>query len=353
MLTRLTRDVWNFSSAKNYQQMRDMTLALKDENGKLRSFGDFKDAAGAINGKYNSSWLRTEYNQAVGSATMAARWSEFEANKKIMPFLQYSTVGDARVRDTHRALEGIIKKMDDAFWATHFPPNGWGCRCSANQLPNSNAKETKEIPDVPIPPMFRTNLAQSGLIFPAGHPYYDGVPADVLRQSLQTLPGNAAYNTVYKADNGKTVQVHLLHGIEEMANNVTTAKLLADAGYNVKLLPILEDDKIREKIYGTKDFVKGKNPDALINGKIFDIKMPAGTESAIHNSIKRGQKQADSIVIHLSEKMEEEKIRQYTKGQMKQSIYIDDVWVINKEGKPLKYNRKGFGLSEKAKRPTS
>lgn len=353
MLTRLTRDVWNFSAAKNYQQMRDMTLAMRDENGKLRSFGDFKDIAGSINEKYNSSWLRTEYNQAIGSATMAARWSEFEANKKIMPFLQYSTVGDKRVRDSHRALEGIIRKIDDQFWATHYPPNGWGCRCSVNQLPNSNAKETKEIPDAPIPAMFRTNLAQSGLIFPAGHPYYDGIPTDVLRRSIQTVPADAAYNTIYKSENGKTVQVHLLHGIDEMAKNVNAAKLLADAGYNVKLLPILDDDKIREKIYGTKDFVKGKNPDALINGKIFDIKTTVSNKNAIHNSIKRGQKQADGIVIHLSEKMEEEKIRQYVKGQMTQSVYIDDVWVINKEGNPLKYNRKGFGLPEKSKRPTS
>ena len=324
-----------------------MTLALKDENGKLRSFGDFKDAAGAINTKYNSSWLRTEYNQAVGSATMAARWSEFEANKKIMPFLQYSTVGDARVRDTHRALEGIIKKMDDAFWATRFPPNGWGCRCSANQLPNSNAKETKEIPDVPIPPMFRTNLAQSGLIFPAGHPYYDGVPADVLRQSLQTLPADAAYNTVYKADNGKTVQVHLLHGIEEMANNVATAKLLADAGYNVKLLPELgkNDDKIREKIYGTKDFIKGKNPDALIDNKIIaEIKHPKPTKTAIHNRIRSAENQAGVAVLHLTDKMNENDIIDAVRGQMKQSANINQVWIINKTGVPMKYTRKLLGL---------
>jgi hypothetical protein len=38
MLTRLTRDVWHFSAAKNYQNLRDLTLALKDENGKLVYF---------------------------------------------------------------------------------------------------------------------------------------------------------------------------------------------------------------------------------------------------------------------------------------------------------------------------
>ena len=27
---------------------------------------------------------------------------------------------------------------DDAFWQTHFPPNGWGCNCRVKPLSDSN-----------------------------------------------------------------------------------------------------------------------------------------------------------------------------------------------------------------------
>jgi len=127
MLFRLTRDVWQFASAKNYQQLRDMTLALRDENGKLRSFGDFKAEAAKINDKFNKTWLRTEYNFAVNSATMASRWNEFQKNANDMPYLQYQTVGDKRVRPEHAKLNNIIRKIDDDFWKTHFPPLNWNC----------------------------------------------------------------------------------------------------------------------------------------------------------------------------------------------------------------------------------
>ena len=60
---------------------------------------------------------------------MAGRWAQLEANKEARPFLQYRTAGDARVRPQHRAWNGLIYPIDDAFWSTHYPPNGWGCHC--------------------------------------------------------------------------------------------------------------------------------------------------------------------------------------------------------------------------------
>jgi hypothetical protein len=34
------------------------------------------------------------------------------------------------VRPQHRAWNGLIYPVDDAFWQTHYPPNSWGCRCT-------------------------------------------------------------------------------------------------------------------------------------------------------------------------------------------------------------------------------
>lgn len=353
MLQRITRDVWHFSAAKCYNELRDMTLALRNPEGSLRTFQEFKAACGAIGDRYNSVWLKTEYDQAAGASTMAARWVEFKKNEKLMPYLRYSTVGDARVRDTHRALDGTVRKLSDAFWATYFPPNGWRCRCSADQLPFSHALETQTIPEVPVSPMFRTNLAQSGLLFPSGHPYYDNVPKEVLQDAISYLPANAAYSLAYKAEAGASVYLHPLHGIQETKGNMAAAKLIADAGHTVHLLPVLQTDAQRERVYGTKSFVKGKNPDAKIDDAIAEIKVLEGaSKTSIHNAIRKGQKQADLVIIRLTKDMDSVDILDAVKGQLEQSTYASDIWVIANDGQLVKYSRERLGLPKKAERPT-
>lgn len=44
-------------------------------------------------------------------------------------YLRYVAILDSRVRPKHAANHGIIRHRDDPFWATHYPPNGWNCRC--------------------------------------------------------------------------------------------------------------------------------------------------------------------------------------------------------------------------------
>lgn len=70
------------------------------------------------------------FDNNMRSAHMAGRWSQIQAGKERRPYLQYRTAGDARVRPQHRAWNGLIFPVDDAFWQTHYPPNGWGCRCA-------------------------------------------------------------------------------------------------------------------------------------------------------------------------------------------------------------------------------
>lgn len=70
------------------------------------------------------------FNNNMRSAHMAGRWEQLLANKANRPYLQYRTAGDSRVRPQHRAWNGLIYRIDDSFWQTHYPPNGWGCRCT-------------------------------------------------------------------------------------------------------------------------------------------------------------------------------------------------------------------------------
>lgn len=101
MLHHLTQNVYQFSAAKNWQQLKDITLSMQ-EDGRLLSEGEFIKRVQGMNLKYNEEWLRTERNTAIAGGQMASRWTEFEKNKDIMPMLEYSTVGDNNVLATRR-----------------------------------------------------------------------------------------------------------------------------------------------------------------------------------------------------------------------------------------------------------
>ena len=178
MLANLERNVYHFSAAKNYQELKTFTLAIKDDNGKIRSFSDYKQAIDQIHLKYNS-WLETEYDAAIGGSQMASKWVDFPEGS----ILEYRTAGDSRVRDDHAKLNGTKRKKEDPFWNTYYPPNGWKCRCTAIELSN-DTEETplKDIQRPKIQDLWRTNTAKKGLVFPEDHPYYKGIPKEVLEK---------------------------------------------------------------------------------------------------------------------------------------------------------------------------
>jgi SPP1 gp7 family putative phage head morphogenesis protein len=170
LLRNLETNVYQFSSAKTYHQLKEMTLALKDSEGKVRSFAEFKKAATGINEKYNQNWLKTEYQTAVSSANSGARWQEYEQDKDVMPYLQYQTAGDERVRSDHALLDNVVRKINDPFWDDYYPPNGFNCRCTTVQ--QAHGPITREINRPELQPMFKTNLGKARLVYPQKHPYF-------------------------------------------------------------------------------------------------------------------------------------------------------------------------------------
>lgn len=149
--------------------------------------------------------------------------------------------------------------------------------------------------------MFRTNLAKTGLIFPKGHPYYEGISTESLHHAVASLPDDVAYQTVYKSEvTGKTVDIHIMHGIGESRKNIQAAKILADNGHNVKLLPIIGDDTLRPFVYKTDLFIKGKNPDALVDGDIWEFKIMESDKTShknIQKNIHDGRDQASRVFV--------------------------------------------------------
>lgn len=339
MLEKLVENVYSFSGAKNYQQLNDITQQLVGEDGKLREVGDFREAVEELGFKYNKTWLQTEYDSAVANATASARWVEFEQEAELFPMLIYQTAGDNKVRATHRALDGIIRHISDEFWDTYYPPNGWNCRCEALQMPDSDTKASNIPTELPsVQAMFRTNIAKEGLLFPKNHPYYDGVPKDVIRRSMQYLPKDYAFRTMDGFDEHAMLQHEA-----EAGENRTIARILAGSGEkDIKLMPRLheKDKKTRTKIYGKEycDAHPTKCPDGWMNGEAVEFKEV--TKRNLSRRIHEASEQADVVVIKTKEILTEGYIEMFTKGQwtLDDRLNVKRIIIIN-NNKVHKFDR--------------
>ncbi len=78
--------------------------------------------------------LRIIFDTNVRMAYAHGRWQGIERLKEQMPYLRYVAVRDARTRPQHAAWHGTVLPVDHPFWHTHYPPNGWRCRCIVQQL---------------------------------------------------------------------------------------------------------------------------------------------------------------------------------------------------------------------------
>ncbi len=171
--------------------------------------------------------LQIIYDTNLRSAHAAGRWQQIERSKSTRPFLRYSAVLDTRTRPAHRAWHGKILPVDDPFWSTHYPPNGWRCRCtviqysqaqldsrgwSVSEPPNNGSvtytnPRTGEISQVPrgIDPGFGWNPGKSRLAAltppPLNAPLtmpYSGPPASVPMPPPRDIPGSRLLPTGQK-----------------------------------------------------------------------------------------------------------------------------------------------------------
>lgn len=78
--------------------------------------------------------LEIIYDTNLRTAYAAGRWEQIQRTKEARPYLRYVAIMDSRTRPLHRAWHGTVLPADDPWWATHYPPNGWNCRCTVQQL---------------------------------------------------------------------------------------------------------------------------------------------------------------------------------------------------------------------------
>lgn len=177
MIDSLRRDIWHFSAAKNFHQLEALTRALVDDNGKVRTYREFKEIAMGINNQHINQWLETEYHTAIASSQMAAKWLQIVKDKESLPMLQFDAVMDSRTSELCRGFNGITLPIDHPFWNMYYPPNHFLCRSTVRQMPKMKATDISKVA-IPegLPAMFKVNLGKRGLAFPPDHPYYIGLP---------------------------------------------------------------------------------------------------------------------------------------------------------------------------------
>jgi SPP1 gp7 family putative phage head morphogenesis protein len=86
---------------------------------------------------YNGSrnWRsRVIFQTNLRTAYAAGKWDQIQRVKESRPYLRYVAVMDGRTRAEHRDWNNTVLPADDPWWQTHYPPNGWNCRCTVQSL---------------------------------------------------------------------------------------------------------------------------------------------------------------------------------------------------------------------------
>ena len=216
------------SGIKTFHELNEALPSLVGDDGRIKPFNQFLNEVQKINSNYNVNYLRTEYNLAQASSLMAARWKQFEQDGDRY-LLQYRTVGDKRVRRSHRMLHGITLPITSKFWDEYFPPNNFGCRCSAVQVrkgkyPVSDEQEAMklgmEATAGKYREMFLFNPGKTMTCFPAYNAYTRKACATCRqRPGNMELAANIPDNELCRACE-KAQEMARIHAAEEGVRNI-------------------------------------------------------------------------------------------------------------------------------------
>lgn len=181
LLTELRENVYMFSAAKIYQQVKDISSQLYNENDELRSRSEFNKIGREMFDTWNNDWGKSEYNTAIGQASMASKWQDIEASKDILPTLVFSVVQPC---DECAPFDGFSAPVDDPIWDWASPLLHFNCMCALLQEDEdyevSDKDRYNEVIDMKddISPVFQMNPGKDKVIFSDEHPYFDVAPKD-------------------------------------------------------------------------------------------------------------------------------------------------------------------------------
>lgn len=311
MKHKLANDIFVFSGFKTMHQLKEASLLLSDKDG-IKPFSKFLSDVRKIDDAYNVRYLRAEYEFAVASVEMASRWEDFSDTEGVL--LQYRTAEDDKVRASHREINKTTLPKSDPFWKKYYPPNDWGCRCTAVEVmeddyPRTDSDEAMKNGENTLTTakqkLFEFNAGAEQKVFPDKHPYYScrikgscdkvNLAAKISKTSLcqgcKLLESVLEHYDEEPTENGSVLVSHK-HGVNERDENVEIATYLANKyGYHFMLLPL-----------SNKTNTKSADVFNTTLRRHQEFKRPAGTTyNNIDNIVRKASKQANHIVLDISD----------------------------------------------------
>lgn len=87
--------------------------------------------------------LQTLYNINLRTAHAAGQWQRIQRAKATHPNLLYQLGPSREHRVEHVGWAGRLLPVDHSWWQTHFPPNGWGCKCHVRAVSQREAERLR------------------------------------------------------------------------------------------------------------------------------------------------------------------------------------------------------------------
>jgi hypothetical protein len=94
--------------------------------------------------------LKTIYDTNTRSAYQQGRWERTQASTA-HPYLMYRVGPSLHHRKEHLQWDGLVLPKDDPWWNSHYPPNGWGCKCWTMAV-SEERKQRLEETGIKVPP---------------------------------------------------------------------------------------------------------------------------------------------------------------------------------------------------------
>ncbi len=211
--TRKWTDLWKDQHSKGFMvagaYKADLLADFRDAVDKAITQGttleefrkDFDQIVAKHGWSYNGSrnW-RSEviYSTNIRTSYAAGRWAQLTDPEQlqVLPYLTYKH-GDSRVpRPQHLAWDGLTLPAKDPWWSTHYPPNGWGCKCrvygsTKKEYEAARAAGKGEAPPSPIDPKTGEPVG-----IDKGWGYNPGAAANqkyrILESAIERLPDDIA-----------------------------------------------------------------------------------------------------------------------------------------------------------------
>ena len=131
---------FSIAGIASLDQLQAVKDSLSDYMAKGGSFNAWKKQSAQLTLELPAHRLDNIWRTNLQGNYMRGKWEQFQRNADTRPYLLYDAINDSRVRPSHLAMDGTIRRWNDPWWKTHSPPCGFRCRCSLISLSEEQAQ---------------------------------------------------------------------------------------------------------------------------------------------------------------------------------------------------------------------